>query len=143
LNQIPRPKIHWHIVLTHFPISLFGVTAGLQILHLFFLPECFEIATNVCLLGGAVLMFPTVITGWATWKRQYRGFRSPIFLRKIAIAYFMIGMSVVLAVWRTVFLDVFTNVDWGLAHWIYFTGTMLLIVGASLEGYFGGTLHHR
>jgi uncharacterized membrane protein len=143
MNQTAKPRIHWHVILTHFPISLFGVTAVFQVLHLFFLPACFEIATNVCLLGGAVLMIPTVLSGWITWKKQYRGFGSPVFRRKIAIAYLMLGLSLPLVVWRTIFLNLFTNAEWGPAHWLYFTGTLLLIIGASLEGYFGGTLHHR
>jgi len=143
MNQVAKRRIHWHVILTHFPISLFGASAGFQILHLFFLPTCFEIATNVCLIGGAVLLVPALLSGWVTWKKQYRGFRSPIFLRKITIAYLMLGLSLPLAVWRTAFLNVFTNAEWSLAHWLYFTGTMLLIIGASLEGYFGGTLHHR
>ncbi len=143
MNQVVKRRVHWHIVLTHFPISLFGVTAGFQVLHLFLLPTCLEIATNICLIGGTVLLLPSVLSGWATWKKQYRGFRSPVFQRKITIAYLMLGLSLPLTFWRTVYLNAFTNVEWGTAHWLYFTGTILLIIAASLEGYFGGTLHHR
>jgi len=143
LNQPARSGVHWHIVLTHFPISLFGVTAGFQVLHLFLLPTCFEIASNVCLIGGTALLVPSVISGWRTWKSQYRGFRSPVFVRKITIAYLMLGLSLPLTVWRMAFPNSFINVAWGTTHWLYFAGTILLIIGASLEGYFGGTLHHR
>jgi hypothetical protein len=138
-----KRRVHWHVLLTHFPISLFGVCAGFQVLHLFFLPKCFEIATNVCLLGAAAMMIPTTVSGWLTWKRQYRGFGAPVFRKKIVIAYVMLGLSLPLAVWRTVFLNVFTASEWGLDHWIYFSGTIALIIGAALEGYFGGTLHHK
>ena len=59
------------MLLIHFPISLFGVAFGFQILHLFIAPACFELATNVTLLGGAVMMIPTTWTGWFTWKGDY------------------------------------------------------------------------
>jgi hypothetical protein len=142
-DKPPKRRIHWHIFFTHFPISLFGVCAGFQVLHLIFLPVCFEIATNVCLLGATAMMIPTTLSGWTTWKRQYRGFGAPVFRRKIAIANIMLGLCLPLTIWRTVFLHVFTNVEWGPTHWLYFSGIILLIIGAVLEGYYGATLHHK
>ena len=138
-----KRKIHWHTFLTHFPISLFGVSAGFQFLHLFFMPECFEVATNVCILGATLTMGPTILSGWSTWKTTYKGFRSPLFLRKIRIAWFMLGVSVPLTIVRFAFLDLFTNANWNVWHWIYLAGTTLLIGGAILEGYLGGSLHHK
>ena len=143
LKAVPKRRVHWHVLFTHFPISLFGVCAAFQILHLFMMPACLEIATNLCLIGATIMIIPTTISGWRTWKNQYRGFRSAVFQRKIAISYVMLGMSVPLTIWRTVFLRIFMAHPWGLTHWLYFSGTMLLIIGAILEGYFGGTLHHH
>jgi hypothetical protein len=138
-----KRKIHWHIFLTHFPISLFGVSAGFQILHLFMLPDCFEVATNVCVLGATLMLAPTAFTGWTTWKKTYQGFRSPIFVRKIRIAWAMLAVSIPLTVFRFAFLDLFTNAPWNVWHWVYLASTSLLIGGAVFEGYFGSSLHHK
>ncbi len=55
-RAVTRYRIHWHVLLTHFPISFFAVAFGFQILHLFISPACFELATNVALIAGAVVM---------------------------------------------------------------------------------------
>ncbi len=138
-----KRKIHWHIILTHFPISLFGVSAGFQVLHLLTMPDCFEVATNVCVLGATLMLVPTTLSGWLSWKETYKGFRSPIFLRKIRIAWSMLALSVPLTILRFAFLDLFTHEYWSFWHWLYLAGTGLLIGGATLEGYFGGSLHHK
>ena len=138
-----RYKIHWHVVLIHFPISFFGAAFGFQILHLFIAPACFELATNVTLLGGAVMMIPTTWTGWATWKRNYRGAKIMLFQRKIGTAFAMLALSVPLITWRTIFLGFFEEAPFSPAHWIYVAGNTLLILGAIVEGYYGGLLHHR
>jgi hypothetical protein len=48
-------KIHWHVVLTHFPIALFLAAALFQVLHVFYMPVCFERATNVMLVAGTIM----------------------------------------------------------------------------------------
>jgi len=139
----PRYKIHWHVLLIHFPISLFGAAFGFQVLHLFIAPTCFELATNVTLIGGAVMMIPTAWTGWFTWKRDYKGAKIMLFQRKIRTALAMLAFSVPLVTWRIIFLGLFEEAPESPAHWIYLAGNTLLIVGAVVEGYYGGRLHHR
>ncbi len=56
---------------------------GFIILRLITQTECFELSTFVALIAGAALMIPTTITGWTTWKKSYKGYRSKIFLHKI------------------------------------------------------------
>jgi uncharacterized membrane protein len=63
-------RMHWHVAFTHFPISLFGVTFLFQVLHLFLEPDAFSAASNVTLIGGAIMMIPTTWTGWLTWKSR-------------------------------------------------------------------------
>jgi len=143
MKSAARHRVHWHIFLTHGPISLFGVCAAFQVLHLFLVPACLEIASNICLLGATLVLVPTTLTGWTTWKKQYKGFRSPVFLRKRTVSFLMLGLSIPLTIWRVFFLRIFENAPWSPAHWIYLSGTVLLIIGAILEGYFGATLHHQ
>ena len=137
-----RYKIHWHVLLVHFPISLFGVAFGFQILHLFIAPACFEIATNVALISGAVMMIPTTWTGWFTWKRDYKGAKITLFQRKIRTSFAMLALSIPLVTWRIIFLGFFEEAPMSAAHWIYLAGNTLLILGAIVEGYYGGRLHH-
>lgn len=140
-----RYKMHWHVLFTHFPISLFGAAFGFQILHLFptSLSGCFEIATTVALISAAALMIPTILTGWFTWKKQYKGARVLIFQRKIAISYAMLAVSIVLVSWRTTQFEAFQDAPQSPWHWLYLAGNTLLIAGAVVEGYYGGRLNHR
>jgi uncharacterized membrane protein len=137
--------MHWHVLLTHFHISLFGAAFGFQILHLFptSLSGCFETATTVALISAAAMMIPTILTGWFTWKKQYKGARVLIFQRKIAISYAMLAVSIALVVWRTTQFEAFQDAPESPWHWLYLAGNTLLIVGAVAEGYYGGRLNHR
>ena len=150
VNAAPRPSgalshrgIHWHVFLTHFPISLFGTAFGFQVLHLFLAPTCFELATNMTLIGGAAMLMPTVWTGWSEWKVRYRGAKGLIFKRKIATAFGMAALSLPLVIWRIAALGLFEEAPRSPEHWIYLAGNTLLILGSILEGYYGGRLTHR
>jgi hypothetical protein len=136
-------KLHWHVFVTHFPISLFGAAFFFQVLHLFWSPECFELSTNVMLVAGTVSMVPTTLTGWRTWKRRYRGAHVQIFSRKISIAIGLLAGSISLSVWRMGFPGMFPDVSYGISHWIYLAGNTLIIAGAAAEGYYGGKLNHH
>jgi len=140
---LPRYRIHWHIFLTHFPISFFGAAFGFQVLHLFMFPECFEVATNAALIAGTVTLIPTTLTGWRSWKGMYRGMGNLIFRRKIRISLAMLILSVPLTVWRVIFLNGFEEIPFHYWHWVYFAGNALLILGAFGEGFYGSRLHHR
>jgi uncharacterized membrane protein len=139
----PRRRIHWHVFLTHFPISLFGTAFGFQILHLFVAPVCFELATNVALLGGTVMLMPTAWTGWSEWKTRYHSAKGLIFRRKIPTAFGMAALSLTLVIWRITALGLFEEAPESPAHWIYLAGNTCLILGSVVEGYYGGRLNHR
>ncbi len=150
VNTAPPPsvalahrKIHGHILFTHFPISLFGTAFGFQLLHLVMAPTCFELATNVALIGGAALLVPTIWTGWSEWKGRYHGAKGLIFRRKISTAFAMAALSLSLVVWRIAALGLFEEVPRSPEHWIYLAGNTILIMGAIVEGYYGGRLTHR
>ncbi len=132
-------KIHWHVLLVHFPISFFTVSAGFMILHMFTNVECFELSGYLTLLAGAIAMVPTTFTGWSSWKKSYKGARTRIFLYKIRISFAMLALSLLLIVLRNVFLPGLHSI-W---HWVYGVGFALLFLGAMSEGFYGGRLNHR
>ncbi|MDA8431529.1 MAG: hypothetical protein M0Z60_01045 [Nitrospiraceae bacterium] len=136
-------KPHWHVYMTHFPLSLFGTAFLFQILHLFTMPECFELSTTVTLALGALSLIPTIFSGWWTWKKQYKSARVPLFRKKIVIAAVLLVASIPLVTWRIGFPEMFFNVRSGISHWLYFAGNGLLIVGATAEGFYGGQLNHH
>jgi len=136
-------RVHWHVLIIHFPISFYVAAFGFQILHLFTKPACFEEATNVALIAGTVVMIPAIWSGWRTWKTSYQGAQVLIFQRKIVIAFIMLGLSLALMVWRIGFAAAFENDHTSIAHWVYLSGNTLLMIGASAEGYYGGRLNHR
>jgi uncharacterized membrane protein len=135
--------VHWHVLIIHFPISFFIAAFGFQILHLFTHPICFELSTNVALVAGTLALIPATWTGWRSWKNHYKGAHIPIFQKKIIIAFIMLGLSLVLSVWRVTFINAFENNSTNIMHWLYFLGNILLMLGASAEGYYGGRLNHR
>ena len=132
-------KVHWHVLLTHFPVSFFMLSSGFMLLHLFTRSDCFELAAFLSLLAGALIMLPTTIRGWLTWKGRYKGMRGKMFLHKIRIALGMITLSFALLLVRLLFPPPL-HVVW---MWIYAAGVMLLLVGAMIEGFYGGRLNHR
>jgi len=111
-----------------------------MLLHLIWGVSCFELASYLTLIAGAVAMVPTTLTGWHEWKSEYKGFKSRLFLNKIRISFVMIGFSFALVAYRSIFLTGFDSVE---QHAIYFTGVTLLLLGALAEGYFGGQLKHH
>ncbi len=134
-----RRHMHWHVVLTHFPISFFTVSAGFMVLHMLTLTACFELASFLCLQAGAVMLIPTTWTGWSTWKSKYKGAETKIFRYKIKISYAMIILCLVLIGARGYLLNK-SHTIW---HIVFTTGFILLFVGAMAEGFYGGQLNHR
>jgi uncharacterized membrane protein len=135
-------RVHWHVALTHFPVSLFGTAFLFQVLHLFMYPEPFELSTTVCIIAGAASLIPAVVTGWITWKRHYHASTARLFKRKIITGFAMVGISVPLAVWRVLLYRLGSDAQ-GIEHYAFFVFTTALIAGAILEGYLGGRLSHR
>lgn len=135
-------KLHWHVLLTHFPLSLYATAFGFQILHFFFYPDCLELATTVTLIGGTFFMIPVVVSGWLTWKNQYQSAMVKLFKIKIYVALAMLIIGISLCIWRIVHFTEFLVEPTGLRHWTFFSGIFSLIAGALVEGYHGGRLNH-
>jgi len=135
-------KLHWHVVLTHYPVSAFFGAFLFTALHLVTHNSCFVLAAYVSLLSGAASMVPVTATGWVTWKREYGGSRSTLFLIKIWVSVSMMFVSGGLALYQTA--DPFRVLDLGnrAGHVLYVAGLVLLMIGAVVEGHWGGKLHH-
>lgn len=138
-----KAKVHWHIVLTHFPISAAGGALLFMGLHVATNVSCYVLAAYVSLLGAAATTIPTVATGWFTWKRRYNGSRSRLFLIKIWASAVMIPLSIALVVYQATHPFTLLDVSHRLGHAMYFIGVVLLMAGAVVEGYWGGRLHHH
>ncbi len=136
---VARYNLHWHVIFTHFPISFFMVSAGFMILHLFTDTECFELAGFVSLIAGTVVMIPTTISGWITWKSKYKGASTSLFRYKIRIAFAMIALSIILVIVR----GFLVNTEHTIWHFVFGIVFLLLFIGAMAEGYYGGRLNHR
>jgi uncharacterized membrane protein len=134
-------KQHWHIVLTHFPMSIFVASALFMVLHFisFSNRDAYELGAFVLLITGMVLMWPTTATGWTAWKDHYRGAHAKIFLYKIRTAFGMMALSVLLVIWRAVSPPPM-DTAW---FFVYAAGIFLLFIGTIIEGYYGGKLNHR
>lgn len=136
-------KMHWHVLLVHFPISFFLGSFIFMSLHLLAENSCFALAAYVSLIAGAIVMLPTAATGWITWKKNYKGSKGKLFLNKIRISFGMIALSIALVIYQTAFPFGLLDISHRLDHFLYFIGVTLLMMGAIAEGYYGGRLHHR
>jgi uncharacterized membrane protein len=134
-----RYKIHWHLLVTHFPISFFTASAGFMTAHVFTANECFEQASFLTLVAGAIMLVPATLTGWYTWKKNYKGVQGNIFIYKIRISCGMLALAAILTSLRNVFLPGHHTM-W---HYVYAVGFLSLFVGSIAEGFYGGRLHHR
>lgn len=134
---------HWHLILVHFPISAFLGSFGFMVLHLFTETNAFELAGFVALTAGAAVMIPTTVSGWIAWKSRFKGSRSSTFDRKIRIAFIMIVISTVMVLYRAFFFTDRQDILHDAWHLLFFVGTILLLIGATAEGYYGGKLNHR
>ncbi len=136
-------KWHWHVLLVHFPTSAFLGSFVFMVLHLVTMTTCFELSAFVSLILGALVMIPTTISGWITWKRKYKGIKGKIFLNKIRISFSMIVVSIGMVIYRSTFVTEDLDVLHNAWHFLFYVGGTLLFVGAVAEGYFGGRLNHR
>ena len=139
----PRFKLHWHVLLVHFPVAFFTASFIFIAAHFMAQATCFELAGFVMLVLGAASMAPTTLSGWLTWKHKYHGMKGKLFLNKIGISIGMLGLSAVLIVFRLLYridLEAAAHDVW---HYLYLGGITLLVLGAVAEGYYGGRLNHR
>lgn len=118
------------------------VAFGFHLLDIGFAPSGFWLATDIVFIAAVLTLVPVALTGWVTWKGAYRGAKIRLFQIKIAVSWAMFAIGIPLAVWRTALLVGGTG-DAGSFHWVYLAGNALLIVGAVIEGYYGGRLSHR
>jgi hypothetical protein len=138
-----KARLHWHVVLTHFPISAAAGAFLFMGLHLATRVSCYVLAAYVSLIAAAVMTIPAAATGWFTWKRRYKGSSSRLFLIKIWTSAVMIPLSIALVVYQATHPFTLLEVAHRLAHSMYFVGVLLLMAGAGVEGYWGGQLHHH
>lgn len=115
------------------------VSAVFMVLHLFMETGCFELAGFLSLVAGTIMMIPTTVTGWTTWKSRYKGATTYLFRYKIRIAFAMVALSIILIIFRA--FTVHTEHD--IWHLVWALGFLLLFIGAMTEGYYGGRLSHH
>jgi len=143
VGQKRKTKTHWHVVLTHFPISAASGAFLFMGLHAITENECYVLAAYVSLIAAALMTLPTAATGWFTWKQRYKGSKTRLFLIKIWAAAVMIPLSIGLVVYQTTHPFHSLDLSHSTAHAAYFAGVLLLMAGAVVEGYWGGRLHHH
>ena len=100
--------------------------------------ECFELASFLTLVAGAIMLIPAAFTGWYTWKKDYKGIQGTIFVYKARISYVMLALTAILISLRNVFLPGHHTI-W---HYVYAVGFLSLFVASIAEGFYGGRLHH-
>lgn len=135
--------MHWHVVLTHFPISAFLGVFVFTSLHLATKNTCYVRASYVSLLLGAAAMLPLTATGWFTWKRAYKGLKNTRFLAKVWFSAAMIVVSIWMTSYQTLHPFHVLDLANDIGHVFWLAGALFLVFGAVVEGYFGGQLHHR
>ena len=133
-------RVHWHVVFTHFPLSSFLAASLFMLLHVITDNNCYELASAICLELGVAAMPFTLLSGWLTWKKRFKGAATKTFLYKVWIGFAMLALSALLLFWRLAVVDPYADVAW---HVAFAAGVFLLLLGAGAEGYYGGRLNHH
>lgn len=139
----PRFRLHWHVILTHFPVSGFAGAFLFMVLHLVSGDRCMAGASYVALIASTAILLPTTLTGWLEWRKTYRSFMNKVFRNKIRVSLAMIPVSLGLTLYQTIHQFEPVGTIQTVPHAVYFSGLAALLFGAMAEGYWGGRLHHR
>lgn len=139
----PRFRLHWHVILTHFPVSGFTGAFLFMALHVITRESCMATASYLTLVAATIVLAPTTFTGWIEWRKTYRSFMNKVFRNKIRVAAGMLPLAIALVVLQTLWPLQSLDASSTLPHALYFGGLALLMLAAMAEGYWGGRLHHR
>ncbi|MDO8848470.1 MAG: hypothetical protein Q7W51_08815 [Coriobacteriia bacterium] len=142
-QQRRKYKIHWHVVLVHFPVSALAGAFLFMALHLITKNPCLDYAAFITLLVSAIVLIPVTLSGWFTWKYRYGASKIKLFRIKIWTAVAMIPLSLALVVYHALYPFDVLDAAHVLPHALYFAGVTLLMAGAFVEGFWGGRLNHR
>lgn len=138
-----RPKMHWHVMLTHFPVGAFTGAFLFMTLHVITRDDCHAQGASVSLLAGLSMLVPTTATGWITWRHKYKRSKIRLFRIKIWTSIAMLLVCAALVAYQTIHPFALLDVSRRWEHALYFLGVASLMLGSFVEGFWGGRLNHR
>jgi uncharacterized membrane protein len=131
-------KFHPHGVTVHFPIALYFTAALFLTLGLIFTHEFYEQSSYYVLIVAAPFTPLAYATGFYYWRTKYKGYRTPLFDKKLILGamLWLLGFALVVARGMNPVLA-YTP---GIKHWLYTGGVYLAAVLPVPLGYLGGKL---
>lgn len=134
-------KHHAHPISVHIPNGLVPVAFIFMVMSVLLESRALETAAY-CNLVFVVLSMPVVLySGYVEWQKRYQGFRSRLFMIKIASAVIVFGVSVLLVIWWTVNPDVLQVPSSG--RTVFLLAGLLSLGAAGGAGHIGGKLVFR
>jgi predicted heme/steroid binding protein/uncharacterized membrane protein len=136
LQRFPSAKRHPHPMIVHFPLALL-MAGSLFILLSFMLSNpSFELTSFYLLILGTIASPFALTTGFFTWWINYMLKPNPLIKRKIQLSFLLLGLEVLLMVWRGLCPALSSRQ----IHPLYFILMLILAPLVGLIGYYGGQL---
>lgn len=131
-------SFHPHAMLTHFPIAFFLAGSLLSLLFLLTGKLSLETVSYGMLAFGFLSSPFAFLSGLFTWKVTYRGSRSKIFIRKIALSIVLMFLGTVCFLWRAQNPDILIAKT--ASSYIYMILIICLVPTVSILGHYGGKI---
>ena len=136
LLRFPSAKRHPHPMVVHFPLAFLMASSLFILLYLLFRNPSLEITSFYLLILGAIATPFAIATGTLTWWVNYQLKQNRLIRRKIELSAVLLGMEVVLILWRGLNPGVFAQQ----MNPIYFILMLILTPVVGLIGSYGGQL---
>ena len=131
-------KIHPHGVTVHFPSALYPLAAIFYTLGFFYPQHFFELSTYYVLLAAVTLTPLAYLTGLYCWRTTYKGFRTPLFDKKLILGALLFILGAALVAARTI--NPYISYLGGIKAGLYVGGIYLAAILPAPLGYLGGKL---
>lgn len=131
-------KVHPHGASVHFPIALYFAAALFLTLGLIFPRESYEQASFYVLTVAVPFTPVAYLTGFYYWRTKYKGYRTPLFDKKLILGAVLWGLGLVLVIVRG--MDPYVAYIPGIKHWLYLAGVYIAAALPVPLGYLGGKL---
>ena len=136
LQKFPLLKRHPHPMVVHFPIAFLMAASFFALLLLLHADPTLELTSFCLLILGAIATPFAMGTGYLTWWINYMRKPNRFIQRKIWLSFPLLGLEVVLILWRELCPAVFPPT----IHPPYLILMLFLAPLVGLIGYYGGQL---
>ena len=129
---------HLHPISAHSPNGIIPMAVIFLVFAAVFQLPGFGNAAFLSIIFVLLSMPPVLLTGYITWKKKYKGAKTPLFKMKIAASSVASVILFSLIVWKTIQPDVLS--DASLDRFIFLFWSIIMLAAIGIAGHLGGQL---